>query len=566
MKMEEEDDQKCVLLQIRSIIPVLEEGDLWPNRGFFLKVSDASHAMYVSLSQEENEMILGNKLQLGQFIHVQKLEHADPVPLLKGVSPIAGRRPCEGAPKDIVSPADLVKFLEASATVDSVVEKGVILEKKVSRKLARGSSSDTESSCKKNEGLKEGRRRSLSALKARPGERRTTKCNFYDHEDSVVSSSSSMRVSKRRSWNESEIFDSSVVKHEIKLPSPSANVSPLPSVRYDSSDEHLSRDKTTRRGAGSTKRLIVERSSKSEAPTKEQISNSLSSLVCDRKGAETRISWNSLPSNLIKCGKEVIKQRDKALLAAADALQEACASERLLNSLSILSQFPTAAGDHDLQPFVDKLFDLQRDLAHTRLIMQSLTSITPLRSQLETESCTNNSIKETLTIAQERKKNADAWIKSALAHDLSLCFPPSPTNSLKPKGVKRDRTNACNLPLILAFDHKEWSRGASLCAAAELATSLQDEYKKLFLTYVEKYLDEVDRKSSLSEYDGEMAEMMYKVKMVSDCLSVIVKKDCEFLGEAEAEAYGRVRNKIYEILLKHVERTAMAFERLNAST
>jgi len=42
MEMEEkdlDDVQKPALLQIRSIIPVLEEGNLWPNRGFFLKVS-----------------------------------------------------------------------------------------------------------------------------------------------------------------------------------------------------------------------------------------------------------------------------------------------------------------------------------------------------------------------------------------------------------------------------------------------------------------------------------------------------------------------------------------------
>lgn len=257
MKMEDdalEDDPKPVLLQIRSIIPVLEEGDLWPNRGFFLKVSDSSHALYVSLSEEQNEMILGNELKLGQFIHVQKLEKSHPVPLLRGVTPIPGIRPCEGTPEDIVSTANLVKLLESSA-VDSVVEKGVILEKKItktpsinSRKLMRGSS-DSESSSKRRDGLKEGRMRSLSASKARPGEKMAKKCNFrtedfektsYDDvdndsdADSVISSASSAaRISKRRSWNESEIFgvkeifDSSVVKHEIKLPprSLSANVS-----------------------------------------------------------------------------------------------------------------------------------------------------------------------------------------------------------------------------------------------------------------------------------------------------------------------------------------------------
>ena len=64
-----ENVRKPMLLQIRSIIPVLEEGDLWPNRGFYLKVSDLSHAMYVSLPHEQDELILSNRLQLGQFIY-----------------------------------------------------------------------------------------------------------------------------------------------------------------------------------------------------------------------------------------------------------------------------------------------------------------------------------------------------------------------------------------------------------------------------------------------------------------------------------------------------------------
>ncbi|KAG8368486.1 hypothetical protein BUALT_Bualt15G0050400 [Buddleja alternifolia] len=589
-----DDDPKPVLLQIRSIIPVLEEGDLWPNRGFFLKVSDSSHTLYVSLSDEQNEMILGNKLKLGQYIYVQKLEKADPVPLLRGVTPVPGRRPCGGSPEDIVSPASLVKLLEASS-VDSIVEKGVILEKKIS--------SDSESSRK-------GRSRSLSASKAHRGEIRAEDieragCNVVggwpmggwpksrpssvDNDsdaDSVVSSASTNRISKRRSWNESEIlgvkeiFDSSVVKHEIRpLPrSRSANVSPVRSVRYDSSDDNSS-SATRRRSLGSVKR-VVKNSSKSQVPVPKvnnvQMPSSLCSLIYDKKGAETGISWNSLPSNLVKFGKEVVRQRDVALLAAADALQEACALERLLNSLSILSEFPLAAGD-DLQPYVDKFFDLQDDLARTRLIMQSLTSISPLRTQ-ENESCaTTNSIKETLNIALERKKNATTWIKSAVAVDLSptalidpLTNPMGPTNTLKktnatghgnkPKGACIINKKNVDIPFVLASDKEdqpEWTRGSTLSAGADLANTLQDEFGNLFLSYVEKYLDEVERKSLLMESDDRTAEMMYKVKMVSDWLDMIVSNEnSEYSGN---DAYGRVRSKIYGILLKHVERTCHGF-------
>ncbi|XP_022896161.1 uncharacterized protein LOC111410164 [Olea europaea var. sylvestris] len=344
MEMEEkelDDVQKPALLQIRSIIPVLEEGNLWPNRGFFLKVSDMAHQMFVSLPQEEDEMILGNKLKLGQFVYVQKLEKATPVPLLRGINPIPGRHPCEGTPEDIVSPGNLMKFLQAS-NIDSIVEKGVILEKKMSEsssdssKLARGFS-DSESLIKGTEGL-EGRSRqrvrSLSASKAHPGESKKEKCHIgippiekkscnvgakvktsrphsvYNDSDSD-SVLSSTHTSKRRSWTESdilqvkEIFDSSVAKPEIRPTARSTNVSPARSGRYCSSDDNLS-SKSKRRDVASAKR-IVKVSNKGQTPVSKvdnvQMSKSLFSLVHDRKGAESGISWSSLPSSLVKLGK-----------------------------------------------------------------------------------------------------------------------------------------------------------------------------------------------------------------------------------------------------------------------
>lgn len=67
----ESKNEKPILLQIRSIIPVMADTDLWPKQGFHLKVSDSSHAMFVSLPQEQDELVLCNKLQLGQLLFVE---------------------------------------------------------------------------------------------------------------------------------------------------------------------------------------------------------------------------------------------------------------------------------------------------------------------------------------------------------------------------------------------------------------------------------------------------------------------------------------------------------------
>jgi hypothetical protein len=96
-------EHRSALLQVISIMPALAGGELWPNQGFYIKVSDSSHATYVSLAEEHEDLILSDKLQLGQFIHVDRLEAGSPVPLLKGVRPLPGRHQCVGSPEDLIA-------------------------------------------------------------------------------------------------------------------------------------------------------------------------------------------------------------------------------------------------------------------------------------------------------------------------------------------------------------------------------------------------------------------------------------------------------------------------------
>ncbi|KAK8498819.1 hypothetical protein V6N13_050428 [Hibiscus sabdariffa] len=96
-------EHRSSLLQVVSIVPALAGGELFPNQGFYLKVSDSSHATYVSLPDEHDDLILSDKIQLGQFIHVDRLESASPIPILRGVRPVPGRHPCVGSPEDIVA-------------------------------------------------------------------------------------------------------------------------------------------------------------------------------------------------------------------------------------------------------------------------------------------------------------------------------------------------------------------------------------------------------------------------------------------------------------------------------
>ncbi|GFY89515.1 GPI-anchored adhesin-like protein, putative [Actinidia rufa] len=623
-----ENVQKPMLLQIRSIIPVLEEGDLWPNRGFYLKVSDLSHAMYVSLPHEQDELILSNRLQLGQFIYVQKLEASYPVPVLRGVMPVPGRHSYDITLEDIVPVNNLVKFLEASDT-DLVKDKGVISEKKLTRGVSDSESLlDKSSDC--GERRDNGKLRSLSASKCWASElRRGSDCiskrcgkekkksdylggcrgnelssvdNDSDSDSPKSSVSSSTRIWKRRSWNErelldvKEIFDSSIAKQETRprARSRSVCVSPVRSMRYDSSDDN-STSTTRRRVMGSTTKLVKSSNrSKTTAPKINCKETSYFEAMCravnDKKGTENRISWDSLPSNLVMLGKEMIRHRDAALLAAIEALQEACADEKMVKCLSKYSEFQSSKSD-DPQLFIDKFFNLQDDLAQTRLVVQSLTNISPLRTS-DTFINSTGSVKEVLNLAVERKKNATSWIKSAVAYDLSQCSPSlGPTSTkdganttrkssrasqvTKPKMacMVRNQSKSGDVAVGSKDNQMEWVKGSTLGGAAELVCTLKDESRKSFMGYVENFLDEVESKTSTMDSHSQIAGMMYQIKRVNDWLDIIKNeansekngwRGSFTLEDSEIEACGRVRNKIYEVLLKNVERTAMAFDKMKA--
>ncbi|KAI3923487.1 hypothetical protein MKX01_037293 [Papaver californicum] len=81
----------------------LDEKKLLPKHGFYIKVSDSSHSIYASLPFEQDDLVLSNKMQLGQFIYVDRLEPGSPVPVIRDTKPIPGRHPFMGTPEPIMS-------------------------------------------------------------------------------------------------------------------------------------------------------------------------------------------------------------------------------------------------------------------------------------------------------------------------------------------------------------------------------------------------------------------------------------------------------------------------------
>lgn len=248
--------------------------------------------------------------------------------------------------------------------------------------------------------------------------------------------------------------------------------------------------------------------------------------------------------------------------------------------------------EDNAQPMVNRFLNLHDDMIQAKAITQSLANIRTLRTS-ESDSLTTGSIKEAVQVTSERKKHAASWIKAAVASDLSPF--PAPTkpavnstkaaktkrkicsvNCSKPRGsciINKQQKNA-ETQLIQAASEEslEWVKGSSLLVVADLANALQGECKRWFLNYVEKYLDDLGSKTSTNESESEIAGVLCQIKRVEDWLGVVThnqdnqfKDACALSEDEETQACGRVRKKIYSILLKHVESAARALENMSVA-
>ena len=114
-------DHRSALLQVIGIVPALAGSDHWPNYGFYVQLSDSLNSTYVSLSERDNELILTNRLQLGQFVYVDRFDFDSPVPRVCGIRPIAGRHAFVGTPEPLVARISASKreFVIQPVTADS---------------------------------------------------------------------------------------------------------------------------------------------------------------------------------------------------------------------------------------------------------------------------------------------------------------------------------------------------------------------------------------------------------------------------------------------------------------
>ncbi|GAB4859204.1 hypothetical protein Ancab_010664 [Ancistrocladus abbreviatus] len=712
-------EHRSSLLQVVSIVPALAGGDLFQNQGFYLKVSDSSHATYVSLPNEHDDLIRSDKIQLGQYIYVERLGAASPVPILHGVRPVPGRHPCIGTPEDIVathSPGFLNNSSPGSKSAEKVKslsklllntnghigskEKSAPVKVNTSRKeeqlgkkvLLISSSKSISSKSTVNQLEKEellGRVKSSiswsipssptscyslptsfekfangikqqAKIKSERGTSRlglmkkvsaklglAEKANSFcarSPERKKQSAGASPRNSLqmidlgpkalRRSWEgnmdikNGDNLKVKTSKHDLMSPARISSVSEKNASTNDKlsskaenivqTSSRLSKDELKNQVSLKTASAANGALDVLERSTRQKISAARKSLDATSNGfpgnlvkistgsrrlTEGSASWSSLPSNLARLGKEVLKHRNAAQMAALEAMQEASVAENILHCLSKYSELSLSAKEDDPQPAVEQFLALHSSLNTARLIAGSLSKTISTGSYPDCEEALSE---ETRRITSDRCKLAACWVNAALASDLSSfsVYNNRPASAPVPASAMPSQKNdSGNQPIVVLENScknavsksqskprhsvsskfappttprsrlgdgpatiqkaqsappPEWVRGNSLDEVVDLAEKLQIKSQDWFLGFIERFLNASVDKSTLSD-NGQIAGMLSQLKSVNDWLDEIGSKQCE--GETShvsAETIDRLRMKIYEYLLMHVESAAAA--------
>ncbi|XP_027902067.1 uncharacterized protein LOC114162397 isoform X1 [Vigna unguiculata] len=507
-------EYRSVLLQVISIVPALSGSELWPNRGFFIKVSDSSHSTYVSLSKEDNELILNNKLQLGQFFYVDGIEAGTPVPILVGARPLPGRHPFQGNPKD------LMQMLEQSEHPHS---DGVNGSKSTDLTEAKENPSSRHKIVIKEEKLGVASRymqgvlnpnSKLNGLEANVG----SKGNDIEMgvEGKKVGSAKGKQLDIKGQILASQVLPMTQSGTRLEAFSPKQDIAQsnireavtAPSVR------------TSAKQSSSTKQ--------------ENLNMNLLSRAKDKSKSTETIPWSSLPAKLLRPGKVILRRKHLASQVVVQAQKEASAATTTVKCLSMFASICSFASSENPHATLNKFFALQQ-------LMDQPNGTAQLNEK-------SLQLYRISTPVEKHKSGTTAGLMPA----------KSTAKSSKP------------LTELSGTEKQEWAKGGGMKEIDELRELLLNETRSWFLMYLEKTLDagfsvgshekgkdSKDVAGRQIEQANNIALTLSHLKHANEWLDKL-RSSCNTESEGMVETVDRLKQKVYSCLLVHIDSAALA--------
>ncbi|KAK9101587.1 hypothetical protein Scep_025017 [Stephania cephalantha] len=581
-------EHRSVMLQVISIVPALTGSELFPDHGFFIKVSDSSHSTYVALSKDDNDLILMNKLQLGQFFYVDRIKAGTPVPVLVGVRPVPGRHPFVGSPKDLmnmlqpsetsnssnndqegIKTAKSSEVSEASSRDESPRHKIVIKEEKVvvqSRYMqgVAGSNSNSKksgidsSSSNNSNGSKASRIETDSSMTSSTNEINVaeiassrkigTDSSFRSSNGNKANGNVNVEeiTSSKTSGTDSNVAETRKVglsksKEEPKAQELYKSGLPMrPRTPRIQSDEPP-RAKPDQVAEINTKKTNIKETTLIDSKGKLEHLNIFSSNR-DRNSQHDGILWDSLPTSLVKSGKVILKRRNLASTVAMEAQREASTAAALVRCLSMFADLCSSASTDDPHISLTKFFALHR------LIDQGTSQIVPINSS---------------TSPDDQRPSK-----------LGPCSTYSTSRNILKSPIPRPSTETISVNARV-----EWARGSGAKDMQQVKQILLKETQTWFLKFLEGALSTgfrvdasrdkkrkdggVGRRSSsrrTESNDDRIAVTLLQLKVANDWLDQLRSKAVELDDEGLVETVDHLKQKIYTCLLHHVDSAASALE------
>ncbi|KAK8471254.1 hypothetical protein PHAVU_003G176500 [Phaseolus vulgaris] len=669
-------DHRSPLLQVIGIVPALAGSDLWSNQGFYLNLSDSLNSTYVLLSHPDTDLILSNRLQLGQFVHVDRFQFDSPLPSVSAIRPLAGRHPFLGTPEPLVARiSPTTRHFLIQPLPDSDHDPLSLYLSNPDPTQPRNTNPSPEEPKHKEQKPKDKERVSREPLAPRdnlPPQRfsspATAKRSYSASRNKtavvaaerdpspagkgkrsaspvpskcVVPSLVSAREDNRKVSREPAI----VVPSRYRQASPNGRKQPSPSPRraslspgrrlsgglkvspvvVDSAakkkmativagiskvSDALVGSKSARKNwdeqppvtpvepehkekSGSKCKVDAQAILRTQAAMSRRLSDvsghkpgsnysssnektkALSPQSCvlgdksnfaamgitihEKKWTDGSVPIDAVSGNLAKLGKEAMQRKVLASAAAAEALEEANATECIIRNLSMFSDLCSVCQARNPLPTIDRFFTIYDD------VLKSTAMAEAVANRYYSETPDDNSI------PTEQSKSLTLWVEAALATDLQIVSlltgttadPPSTLQKSLSKrhslGAAKNHVKVPSSPPS-SMSASVWTRGSGMKETVELGAKLLSEMQMWFLRFVEESLDAgfkvfgecaADGKKTLPLDGGSIAVVLSHLKRVNAWLDRVVSKGDDSL----TEKIEKLKRKIYGFVIQHVGTT-----------
>ncbi|KAF6146717.1 hypothetical protein GIB67_009003 [Kingdonia uniflora] len=259
----------------------------------------------------------------------------------------------------------------------------------------------------------------------------------------------------------------------------------------------------------------------------------------DKNRAQETISWDSLPVNLVKPGKVMLRRINLAFMVAIEAHKEASAAATLTRCLSLFSDLCASASTEEPNVSLTRFFTLYRliDQPNTTSNLENVPADISINSAPSKKKCNKNTL---------------------LAHNRNISKAPKASLDLTTIG------------------RLEWAKGDGAKEIQELRDSLLKETQAWFLKFLETSLNngfqkdtrgknkkDGDHRRLKKKTDDQIGVTLSQLKHASDWLDHLRSKLVVGNDGAVENVVDGLKQKIYACLLGHVDSTALALKSLS---